>query len=889
MKTIRNQAILLSFVSLIIFFIPTAATASPTISTISSPQSGSTYTKFEVAFQIQNSKADNNFFPYDPNPPSGLESSLPNRKGITVDAIFSQDNFATSFKVPAFYMKEYQTRDSSGNLILKNGIPWFYPTGQFKWVARFSPNKAGNWQYKLTATDAGGTTTSGVNSFSVTNSNKKGFVKVSKKDPRYFEFSNGSPFLYQGIEFNSSLEKYTSDFAKLKNDGIHFVRWWWSGIYGSAWSEWTAGNAYGGYLPRSMLEPIKETSTNRQLMTTRLEYPNGGWYDGCIVGGTNDKQALLQNKTYRFSVSYVASNITGPRVAGKPYGVVGKLDNGGNSWQCWDSGTGSLVTNYGGNSSTLTTISGTFNSGSNNFLPRILVGLENVNQGTAYVYTMSVREDLGNGQLGPEILMQPSSEYFLYPAEFRALESDIILEEAEKNDLYLKIVTMDKDDDMWKKINNDGSLVINQPENDSGFYGSGRSVNATRWLEMAWFRYMQARWGYSTSVHSFELLNEGDPGNGDHFALTDEMGKMFRCRAFGITIPYTAGSVCNYEHPNAHMTTTSFWHSFPATNFWENASYPNTSYADIHAYNSTSSMTSTECNKSISETDSAYYHLCHSINLEGWKIGKPIVRGEAGMDPAASQCDTCLGIQNDTSGTWLHTFLWSTLDQGALYELYWWYTEHINMGTIDHSAMYKTLTNFTETLPLNSGTYQAVAAELSNSNIEVVGQKDPVNGNAHFWVRNKSYTWKNQNPGGQSGTIKVTGFQSGKQFTIQEWDTFAGSIKSTNSVAADSSGAVTVSVSNLSKDTAFKIINPTAATPTPTPSTSVPTITPTSPPSCSLKATGDADCSGKVDLTDFEIWRKEFTGSLNTKTADFNMTSTVDLADFEIWRKTFMK
>jgi hypothetical protein len=201
-----------------IFVIPVSA--APTISNVVSPQTGSTYTKFEIQFQIQNSTADNNFFPYDANPPPGLESSLPNRKGITVEAIFSQDNFATSFKVPAFYWKEYQTRDGSGNLITKGGTPWFYPTGQFKWVVRFSPNKAGSWQYKLSATDAGGTTTSQAYSFSITNSGKKGFVKPSKKDPRYFEFDNGTPFLYQGIQFNSYPKTYADDFVKLKNDGI---------------------------------------------------------------------------------------------------------------------------------------------------------------------------------------------------------------------------------------------------------------------------------------------------------------------------------------------------------------------------------------------------------------------------------------------------------------------------------------------------------------------------------------------------------------------------------------------------------------------------------------------------------------------------------------------
>ncbi len=73
-------------------------------------------------------------------------------------------------------------------------------------------------------------------------------------------------------------------------------------------------------------------------------------------------------------------------------------------------------------------------------------------------------------------------------------------------------------------------------------------------------------------------------------------------------------------------------------------------------------------------------------------------------------------------------------------------------------------------------------------------------------------------------------------------------------------------------------------------------VSPTIPPSisptsgaCALKPQGDADCSGIMNLTDFEIWRKEFTQTLNTKTADFNASGSVDIVDFEIWRKSFLK
>lgn len=54
------------------------------------------------------------------------------------------------------------------------------------------------------------------------------------------------------------------------------------------------------------------------------------------------------------------------------------------------------------------------------------------------------------------------------------------------------------------------------------------------------------------------------------------------------------------------------------------------------------------------------------------------------------------------------------------------------------------------------------------------------------------------------------------------------------------------------------------------------------------KNQGDADCDGNFTVTDFEVWRKEFTGELTTTRADFNSDGNVDLVDFEIWRSNFL-
>lgn len=82
-----------------------------------------------------------------------------------------------------------------------------------------------------------------------------------------------------------------------------------------------------------------------------------------------------------------------------------------------------------------------------------------------------------------------------------------------------------------------------------------------------------------------------------------------------------------------------------------------------------------------------------------------------------------------------------------------------------------------------------------------------------------------------------------------------------------------------------------SATPTTSPST-----TPSPTQSLCDKQAGDADCNGTVALTDFAIWKEEYSGSLgadtdgdgNVRDADFNTDSRVTLIDYEIWRVRYL-
>ena len=57
---------------------------------------------------------------------------------------------------------------------------------------------------------------------------------------------------------------------------------------------------------------------------------------------------------------------------------------------------------------------------------------------------------------------------------------------------------------------------------------------------------------------------------------------------------------------------------------------------------------------------------------------------------------------------------------------------------------------------------------------------------------------------------------------------------------------------------------------------------------CLSAQIGDANNSGNVDLLDFAIWKKEYLGKVDTKTADFNHDNLVNLLDFALWKKAYL-
>ena len=754
------------------------------------------FQRFEVSFRVDNTRATFLHWPYDPAPPTGIPAGA----GITVNAVFV-DPGGREYTQPGFSYQRFEDD-------IRNGRDWHYPTQDFLWKVRFAPNQVGAWKYKIVVQDKDGSTETPLQPISVVESASKGFIRVSQADSRYFEFDDGSFFSGLGFQMPEFLEdpvtRGAPAYQQLAGYGVNFVRLWVSSLYGSAWNPYVGGrNRYSGYLPITGLEPFRDESTGETTLTMRLDYEPGGdlgWYDACRLQWFNDPEAVKPNTRYRISATYRGRGIVGPRNPRfSESGFVLKL--GGMFPKCYEPGTGRPVTMYGRDSGQWGQVTGVWNSGNRNFLPKLHLALENVTQGRIYVRSVSVREIRSDGSDGPEVLVRPSMEHQLYIPQARAYALDRIVSIAERSGVYLKLVVMEKDDEIYRKMEDTGEFVTSQ-DNKEGVYGTGRVLNKTRWLQRAWWRYLQARWGYSTSIHSWELVNEGNPTSIRHYEAADEFGKFMHYGAFGAT------PAKSFDHPNDHLVTTSFWHSFPAKVFWASSLYPHVDYADMHAYVSTSFAPRSE--KEKMHGDAAYYHTWHSQAAGTARIGKPVVRGEAGLDLPDRQNENALGVQRDQTGVWLHNFLWSGLDSGGLYELYWW-RSHIWNDRADHRQAYRLVNLFLSGLELNKGGYSDWNGTVSNPALRVVGQKNLKTGSMHLWVQNVRHTWKNVADGvavdPASGEIVVPGFRPGLGFRAEWWDTYAAekAIIGTQEIVSSASGDVKLRVDALTKDVALTV------------------------------------------------------------------------------------
>lgn len=334
-KLVRSLFVISVFIIPSLVIVPTTS-AAPSISNISTNSNTiPKYEKFEITFDVTGSAAGNPQFPYNPSPPPGIDPTNPKHQGISVDAVFTNPNGQT-FQQPAFIYQNYQSINNNSG---------YFPTGNKVWKVRFAPDIPGTWTFQLKAQDASGLSPlTTKQSFTVTDSAKRGFIRVSETDPRYFEFSNGEYFPAIGRHATTTYDQPgsgdTSSYTKFGQNGITLIRDWMSGFYGSAWLEWRDGrNIYDFYLPRAGLEGL--ALNGKEYLTMVLadsDWTANSWYNTCRrqdPSAPHTIAALKPNTTYKISSTYHGQGIAGP--VGTNFGYIVKLGVNG----AWNDNCGS--------------------------------------------------------------------------------------------------------------------------------------------------------------------------------------------------------------------------------------------------------------------------------------------------------------------------------------------------------------------------------------------------------------------------------------------------------------------------------------------------------------------------------------------------------------------
>jgi len=223
----RSSKSLISFFSLFLLSVAQAE-AAPTIGTITvNTNPVAQYNKFELTFPI-----------------TTWATNLYDPAQIDVHAVFTGPT-GTQYTINGFPYQDYIRSGNTGGQNLT-------PNGGIVWKVRFSPPTAGNWSYVLTAIDTGGTSTAPSASFQVSPSTKHGFLQVSKNDPHYFNYTDGTAFFPIGENMawpdnnkNNNTYVYDAFLTKLAAQGGNAVRLWMSSwCFRVEWSDTGLGN-YG--------------------------------------------------------------------------------------------------------------------------------------------------------------------------------------------------------------------------------------------------------------------------------------------------------------------------------------------------------------------------------------------------------------------------------------------------------------------------------------------------------------------------------------------------------------------------------------------------------------------------------------------------------------------
>lgn len=499
--------------------------------------------------------AVNPYWPYDPSPAANTQANIDSRgdgkmpvepgKGVSVDGVFTSPTGQVVTQ-PGFYYQDYDYVKRIGQY--DKPYDWLYPKGNPQWKIRFAPTKEGSWQYKIRVKDITGEINyyPTTNIFFATSSQNHGFVKASDKDSRYFETSDGKYLQLTGLNDYTGLGDLENRYKDLKGMGINLLRPWWQAsqepaVFGIS--------GQGGSKNWYMVYPNQDIWTfNTDIATGDGKVQPGHLFsmpiDGSKGKGTFGTSAYVKpNTKYKLSAWVKTENLVGTG----DFGAYLSCSN------CLE--TSPLNVKFKGTD--WTELPATITSRDGSYSMDLSMSADNTTGGNTYLSGISLKEINTDQSLGPELVSKPNYDVEQYVSPDQSWIADYSINKAKENDIYLKPVIEEKADILFGRIGANGLAVSNRDDNNVYAWGT----HASRTYQNYFWRYMIARYSSYTNLQSFELFNEADPFNGNHYDAVDALGKYLKA-----------------NDPNNHLSTSSTWHSFPQE-MWRNS---NIGIADFH-------------------------------------------------------------------------------------------------------------------------------------------------------------------------------------------------------------------------------------------------------------------------------------------------------------------
>jgi hypothetical protein len=202
--------------------------AQPTIKQVTpSADTLGNYEKFELTIDLEATFKN----PYDP-------------EDIKLDGQFTSPS-GRAVSVAGFYYHDFDFQ-----IVKSDGVPksqTLTDNQKRAWKVRFTPDEVGSWTYNIQVTASGETVRSEPQKFTVNKSDRRGFLQVGKRDFRYLEFSDGSPFFGIGLNMGWYNEGRLGDYQRWLNAfseaGGNLIRVWlapWG--FSPEWSDTPLGN-----------------------------------------------------------------------------------------------------------------------------------------------------------------------------------------------------------------------------------------------------------------------------------------------------------------------------------------------------------------------------------------------------------------------------------------------------------------------------------------------------------------------------------------------------------------------------------------------------------------------------------------------------------------------